>query len=237
MLPSPTTPQFEDFTARVKGGESMDDIAADYGVSRQAVHGFLKRHAPATLTARKADRRARLDVRDYLRDLKTHSLGAYNRQNTLLNNITQVLPPTHLSDGDNCWLFGGCQVEVMPGHIYGRFSWKGGPEYAHRVSWMLAHGVDEIPEDRQINHHCDRPLCVNPEHLYLGTSKDNAQDRERRGRGHHPPQLTHCKRGHPYDKENTVVYVNGKGRTRRYCKACSVLRNAEWNAKRRKENA
>lgn len=31
-------------------------------------------------------------------------------------------------------------------------------------------------------HRCNNPRCVNPEHLYLGTSKDNAKDREKGGR-------------------------------------------------------
>ena len=35
-----------------------------------------------------------------------------------------------------------------------------------------------------ICHHCDNRICVRPKHLFLGTAKDNAQDREKKGRGH-----------------------------------------------------
>lgn len=52
---------------------------------------------------------------------------------------------------------------------------------AHRYSYLLHKGA--IPKKMIICHKCDNPLCVNPEHLYAGTYKDNAQDRERRGRG------------------------------------------------------
>lgn len=39
-----------------------------------------------------------------------------------------------------------------------------------------------IPSGLQVRHDCDTPLCVNPGHMRLGTSKDNAQDRVLRGR-------------------------------------------------------
>jgi len=54
-------------------------------------------------------------------------------------------------------------------------------EYAHRVAWKLAYG--EIPEGLHVLHHCDNPPCCNPKHLFIGTPKDNAQDRASKGRG------------------------------------------------------
>ena len=45
---------------------------------------------------------------------------------------------------------------------------------AARVMWLLMRGT--IPDGRWVLHTCDNPECVNPEHLFLGTAKDNTQD-------------------------------------------------------------
>lgn len=73
---------------------------------------------------------------------------------------------------------------------YGKFGiGKSGWMMAHRYSWESTFG--EIPKDKYVLHTCDNPSCVNPEHLYLGTYKDNAKDRETRQRGNHPSGISH----------------------------------------------
>lgn len=63
---------------------------------------------------------------------------------------------------------------------YGAFYAQGQQRKATRVAWTLLNGP--IPDGMNILHHCDNPGCVNPEHLYPGTTKQNAEDRVNRGR-------------------------------------------------------
>ena len=73
---------------------------------------------------------------------------------------------------------------------YGKLGKEGGGWiFAHRFAWEQAYG--EIPKDKYVLHTCDNPCCVNPKHLYLGSYKDNANDREIRKRGNHAYGVKH----------------------------------------------
>ncbi len=52
---------------------------------------------------------------------------------------------------------------------------------------IFASHFGEIPEDMLVCHHCDNPKCINYEHLFLGTSKDNMQDMARKSRANGGP--------------------------------------------------
>ena len=79
-----------------------------------------------------------------------------------------------------CWLWAAAQCPWG----YGRFWLNGRTRKAHRVSYVLAFG--DIPAGLQVLHRCDIPLCVNPEHLALGTNADNHADKIRKGRQRGP---------------------------------------------------
>jgi len=76
----------------------------------------------------------------------------------------------------DCWVWHGSQNKQG----YGNFWYSGKCLKAHRASWMMAYG--EIPSGLDVLHKCDNPACVRPEHLFLGTDVDNANDRSRKGR-------------------------------------------------------
>jgi hypothetical protein len=72
----------------------------------------------------------------------------------------------------------------LDGNGYGRFWLDGRTQSAHRVAWMLEHGP--IPDDRQVLHRCNQPICVNVEHLSLGTHGENMDYRNSLGRQARP---------------------------------------------------
>ena len=76
-----------------------------------------------------------------------------------------------------CWLWLGMQ---QYGKLYGIFCWKNKNIKAHRASWEIYRGP--IPDGIHVLHKCDVPSCVNPDHLFLGTQRDNVEDCHRKGR-------------------------------------------------------
>lgn len=69
---------------------------------------------------------------------------------------------------------------------YGQVRFRGTRELAHRVSWIIFHGEIPIDDTRYgtacVLHRCDNPACVNPDHLFLGDQKANAEDSVSKGR-------------------------------------------------------
>ena len=114
---------------------------------------------------------------------------------------------------NGCWLWMGPRFSTG----YGLITWQGKGWKAHRLIWTLLRGP--IPEKTQVLHHCDTPLCVNVEKcLFLGTDKDNHQDKAAKGRPWQQKK-THCPQGHPYSPENTYHPPQGG----RQCCICKGL--------------
>lgn len=83
-----------------------------------------------------------------------------------------------ISGPGDCWIWrGGRHVDG-----YGWLRYHGRLYAAHRLAFMLTHGALP-PPPLIIRHRCDNRPCCNPDHLEVGTHKQNAEDRELRGRG------------------------------------------------------
>lgn len=84
-----------------------------------------------------------------------------------------------------CWLWSGCVGKDG----YGKVKRQGKTVRSHRL--FYEHYVTTIPQGLVVCHRCDNPLCVNPEHLFVGTPLDNERDKDRKARRSPSPSVSH----------------------------------------------
>jgi hypothetical protein len=77
---------------------------------------------------------------------------------------------------DSCWVWAGLRYKTG----YGQTRHRGKGITTHRLAWILYRG--EIPAGKMVLHTCDVRPCVNPDHLYIGTARENILDAIRRNR-------------------------------------------------------
>lgn len=120
-----------------------------------------------------------------------------------------------------CWLWTGSLNKKG----YGKFSvsrrqWTA----AHRVSWIMTHGRRP---SKFVLHRCDIPCCVNPDHLFEGDAKANAEDMVKKGR-HGNTRKTVCHNGHALSGDNIRL-----SRGSRHCRICDVAYDRARRSKER----
>ena len=81
-----------------------------------------------------------------------------------------------------CWEWLGCTDKDGYGRICATENKRKKEWFAHR--WFFTQYKTEIPKGLLVCHSCDNPSCVNPDHLWLGTNKDNMIDKVNKGRGY-----------------------------------------------------
>ena len=118
---------------------------------------------------------------------------------------------------DDCWLY--ARYTNPEGYASKTFPTKEGSfarVYIHRIMYEDSFGL--IPKGLEIDHLCEEKRCINPDHLEAVTHKENTR------RGLVKNRLTHCKRGHEFTDDNTVLTPNRYNTKVRTCKTCRALR-------------
>lgn len=88
---------------------------------------------------------------------------------------------SHVTRTPTCWVWHAAQRGGKgPGKRYGAFKVDGKAVLAHKFSYEAY--VGPIPDGLDVRHGCDNRLCVRPDHLSVGTRKENMQDAINRGR-------------------------------------------------------
>jgi hypothetical protein len=143
-----------------------------------------------------------------------------------------------LQTDKHCWLWQGSSAGSRRNNRYGNLLFEGKIQKAHRVAWQIIWGA--IPVGAYVLHHCDTPLCVRPDHLFLGSLSDNSLDCYAKGRSSLPnarqirvvrqKAQELCKRGHLLSGRNLYLRPDRHGRV---CKTC---RRATWRKWRRAQS-
>ncbi len=114
----------------------------------------------------------------------------------------------HVAKGDGCWEWQAQRDKDG----YGRIERVGRVFRAHRAAYELAYGP--IPDGLQVCHTCDNPPCIRPDHLFLGTSRDNWQDSIDKGRRTLPQRNVHAWR---FCDACGVLFDGWPSQPRRFC--------------------
>lgn len=120
-----------------------------------------------------------------------------------------------------CWEFTGSRNEWG----YAQVSANGKVWMLHRLMYTIHKGP--IAPGLDCLHECDNPPCCNPDHLWAGTQRENSLDMVSKGRTD-AQKRTHCKRGHPYDDENTSRYGKNQWRDCKICARGRMRIRAGW---------
>lgn len=116
-----------------------------------------------------------------------------------------------------CWLWLRGAKGGGRGGRYAVYLWQGRQRLVSHLA-LLTRGI-EVPPKFDACHHCDVTLCVNPDHLFVGTRLDNMRDAKAKGRMRGPPISLVCPSGHELSGDNLHISSNGKRR----CKACMEI--------------
>ena len=99
----------------------------------------------------------------------------------------------------------------------------------HRLMVELKNNK-KIPKDKVVCHKCNNPICINPEHLYIGTQQDNINDMCQSKR-HWAYNRTSCKNGHNLKLVGAIKKIKHNDKFENICIKCDIIRKRKWYLK------
>lgn len=117
----------------------------------------------------------------YRRLLKRGNVNDYGSKKIDIGDAAERFNKKYQIKENGCWIWTGGTRLNGKGVPYPRH-WTDDQKSigAHRFAYELAHGA--IPKGMYVCHKCDTPLCVNSDHLFVGTHHDNMRDMVQKNR-------------------------------------------------------
>lgn len=162
-----------------------------------------------------------------LRNGKTKSCGCIQSSHV---KREQIFSKNYTIKDNGCWEWKGFRDKNGYGEL-GR-AIKGIERKAHRFSYAKFKG--KIPKDLCVCHSCDNPGCVNPDHLFVGTNKENHQDKVEKSRHVKGEECHKSKLNEEQVKSILSLYKSGRYTQRQLASIYTVNQYAIWAIVNRK---
>lgn len=133
--------------------------------------------------------------------------------------------PKYNLNSNGCWIWNGPKTHDG----YGKCGRRKNQTLAHRAFYAIIRG--DLIDGYEIDHLCHNRLCVNPDHMEQVPHAVNVMRAIRIRENHRNARKTHCKRGHEFTEENTVIEEYSGNRVRK-CRICKNQRQRDrWRNK------
>lgn len=178
----------EDMMSMRKNGITYKEIGYKFGISRERVYQILGKSDIDACSKRNEHRNKKIrqlrmlghNINEISNKIGM-SIGSINRLSSCPPPYIRVWWNINIDNCNECWSWTGAWMGSDK-HRYGHMTINKKGVLVHRFFWEWKNNRD-VPKGKYVLHKCNNTRCVNPDHLYVGSAQDNANDRKNTSNG------------------------------------------------------